>query len=245
MFDAAAKEAGKKYYLIPYFIAAHPGTTDEDMMHLALWLKKNRYRADQVQTFLPSPMATATAMYHTEINPLRGVRRGGSEPVDAIKGLRQRRLHKAFLRYHDPENWPLLREALKGMGRADLIGPRAEQLVPFSQPVGGARRWRGAAGAAEGRDAPVHDEGCAGKEVRGVLSEWVVGVLGLSCRGEVRLRAEASDQMWEFQRIGDVRYNLLPEGPFVSSAFGRAAPDHIKFRTSYSSSTRVGLCLMI
>ena len=136
MFDAAAKEAGKKYYLIPYFIAAHPGTTDEDMMHLALWLKKNRYRADQVQTFLPSPMATATAMYHTEINPLRGVRRGGSEPVDAIKGLRQRRLHKAFLRYHDPENWPLLREALKGMGRADLIGPRADQLVPFSQPVG-------------------------------------------------------------------------------------------------------------
>ena len=76
MFDAAAKEAGKKYYLIPYFIAAHPGTTDEDMMNLALWLKKNRYRADQVQTFLPSPMATATAMYHTGVNPLRGVRRG-------------------------------------------------------------------------------------------------------------------------------------------------------------------------
>ncbi|MBP1180759.1 putative radical SAM protein YgiQ [Methylobacterium sp. PvR107] len=136
MFDAAAKEAGKKYYLIPYFIAAHPGTTDEDMMHLALWLKANNYRADQVQTFLPSPMATATAMYHTEINTLRGVRRGGSEPVDAIKGLRQRRLHKAFLRYHDPENWPLLREALREMGRADLIGPRPDQLVPFSQPPG-------------------------------------------------------------------------------------------------------------
>ncbi len=123
MFDAAAKQAGKKYYLIPYFIAAHPGTTDEDMMNLALWLKKNDYRADQVQTFLPSPMATATTMYHTEINPLQGVRRGGSEPVDAIKGMRQRRLHKAFLRYHDPENWPLLREALRAMGRADLIGP--------------------------------------------------------------------------------------------------------------------------
>ncbi|VVC56849.1 hypothetical protein RHAL1_03782 [Beijerinckiaceae bacterium RH AL1] len=143
MFDEAAKQAGKKYYLIPYFIAAHPGTTDEDMLHLALWLKKNRYRADQVQTFLPSPMATATAMYHTEINPLRGVRRGGSEPVDAIKGMRQRRLHKAFLRYHDPENWPLLREALRAMGRADLIGPRPDQLVPAGQPVvragGGAR----------------------------------------------------------------------------------------------------------
>ena len=82
-------------------------------MNLALWLKKNRYRADQVQTFLPSPMATATAMFHTGVNPLRGVRRGASDPVEAIKGLRQRRLHKAFLRYHDPDNWPLLREALK------------------------------------------------------------------------------------------------------------------------------------
>jgi uncharacterized radical SAM protein YgiQ len=76
MFEAAAKQAGKKYYLIPYFIAAHPGTTDKDMMNLALWLKRNRYRADQVQTFLPSPMATATAMYHTGVNPLRGVRHG-------------------------------------------------------------------------------------------------------------------------------------------------------------------------
>jgi radical SAM superfamily enzyme YgiQ (UPF0313 family) len=85
MFDAAAKQAGKKYYLIPYFIAAHPGTTDEDMMNLALWLKKNRYRADQVQTFLPSPMATATAMYHTGVNPLRGVRRGA-----AIRSMRSR-----------------------------------------------------------------------------------------------------------------------------------------------------------
>ena len=143
MFDAAVRQAGKKYYLIPYFIAAHPGTTDEDMMNLALWLKKNRYRADQVQTFLPSPMATATAMYHTGINPLRAVRHGASETVVTATGLRQRRLHKAFLRYHDPENWPLLREALKRMGRSDLIGPRPEQLVPAHQPPGtaaGARR---------------------------------------------------------------------------------------------------------
>jgi uncharacterized radical SAM protein YgiQ len=136
MFEAAAEAAGKKYYLIPYFIAAHPGTTDEDMMNLALWLKKNRYRADQVQTFLPAPMATATAMYHTGVNPLRGVRRGASDKVEAIKGLSQRRLHKAFLRYHDPDNWPLLREALRRMGRADLIGPRPDQLVPVNQPPG-------------------------------------------------------------------------------------------------------------
>lgn len=151
MFEAAAKQAGKQYYLIPYFIAAHPGTTDEDMMNLALWLKRNRYRADQVQTFLPSPMATATAMYHSGVNPLRGVRHGASEPVEAIKGLRQRRLHKAFLRYHDPDNWPVLREALKAMGRADLIGSRPDQLVPAHQPPG--------TGKAAGTRRPVRGDG--------------------------------------------------------------------------------------
>jgi len=139
MFDEAAKKAGKQYFLIPYFIAAHPGTTDEDMLSLALWLKKNRYRADQVQTFLPSPMAVATAMYHSGVNPLRGIRRGGSEKVETVKGLRQRRLHKAFLRYHDPENWPLLRDTLKRMGRADLIGSGKHQLVPSFQPAGTGR----------------------------------------------------------------------------------------------------------
>ncbi|MFG1479827.1 YgiQ family radical SAM protein [Xanthobacter sp. V4C-4] len=151
MFDAAVKQAGKKYYLIPYFIAAHPGTTDEDMMNLALWLKKNRYRADQVQTFLPSPMATATTMFHTGVNPLRGVRHGGSDKVVTAKGLRQRRLHKAFLRYHDPENWPLLREALRQMGRADLIGARPDQLVPVHQPPG--------TGKAAGTSRPVRRAG--------------------------------------------------------------------------------------
>ncbi len=136
MFDAAAKKAGKKYYLIPYFIAAHPGTTDRDMMQLALWLKKNGFKADQVQTFLPSPMASATAMYHAGVNTLRGVRRGASERVASVTGLRQRRLHKAFLRYHDPENWPVLREALKAMGRSDLIGAGKHHLVPATQPAG-------------------------------------------------------------------------------------------------------------
>ena len=145
LFDEAARKAGKQYFLIPYFIAAHPGTSDEDMLNLALWLKKNRYRADQVQTFLPSPMALATAMYHSGVNPLRGVRHGGSEAVETVKGLRQRRLHKAFLRYHDPENWPLLRETLKRMGRADLIGSAKHQLVPNFQPAGTG------AGGGEGR----------------------------------------------------------------------------------------------
>jgi uncharacterized radical SAM protein YgiQ len=136
LFDKAVKEAGKEYFLIPYFIAAHPGTSDEDMMNLALWLKRNKYRADQVQTFLPSPMALSTAMYYSGKNPLKAVRRGASEDVNTIKGLKQRRLHKAFLRYHDAENWPMLRDALKRMGRADLIGPGKHQLVPSWQPAG-------------------------------------------------------------------------------------------------------------
>jgi uncharacterized radical SAM protein YgiQ len=139
MFDRYSKEAGKEQYLIPYFIAAHPGTTDEDMMNLALWLKKNKFRADQVQTFLPSPMAPASTMYHTELNPLRPIRRVGGEVVFSAKGIRQRRLHKAFLRYHDPENWPLLRDALRSMGRADLIGPAKHQLIPLGQPLGTGR----------------------------------------------------------------------------------------------------------
>ena len=134
LFDKFSLEAGKKQYLIPYFIAAHPGTSDEDMMNLALWLKKNGFRADQVQTFYPSPMATATAMYHSNKNPLRRVGRG-SENVDIVRGERRRRLHKAFLRYHDANNWPLLREALKAMGRADLIGNGRHHLIPTFQPL--------------------------------------------------------------------------------------------------------------
>jgi uncharacterized radical SAM protein YgiQ len=134
LFDKYSEEAGKKQYLIPYFIAAHPGTRDEDMMNLAIWLKKNGFRADQVQTFYPSPMATATAMYHSQKNPLRKISRD-SESVDIVKGDKRRRLHKAFLRYHDANNWPLLREALKAMGRADLIGNGKHHLIPTFQPV--------------------------------------------------------------------------------------------------------------
>jgi uncharacterized radical SAM protein YgiQ len=142
LFDKFSKEAGKEQYLIPYFIAAHPGTRDEDMLELALWLKRNGFRADQVQAFLPSPMATATAMYHSGKNPLHRVTRT-SEDVVIPKGTRQRRLHKAFLRYHDPNNWPLLREALRQMGRSDLIGNGRNQLVPTYQPIGTGRAHEG------------------------------------------------------------------------------------------------------
>ena len=139
LFDRYSREAGKEQYLIPYFIAAHPGTTDEDMLNLALWLKRNGFRPDQVQAFLPSPMATATAMYHTGLSPLRSLK--ARERVHVIKSLPQRRLHKAFLRYHDPDNWPTLREALRRMGRSDLIGGGKHQLVPSWQPAGtGDRR---------------------------------------------------------------------------------------------------------
>ena len=134
MFDKFSADAGKKQYLIPYFIAAHPGTRDEDMMNLAVWLKANGFRADQVQTFYPSPMATATAMYHSGKNPLRKVGRD-SETVDIVRGDKRRRLHKAFLRYHDSNHWPLLREALKSMGRADLIGNGKHHLIPSYQPL--------------------------------------------------------------------------------------------------------------
>ncbi len=139
LFEQASAEAGKKQYLIPYFIAAHPGTGDEDMMNLALWLKRNGFKADQVQSFYPSPMATATAMYHSGLNPLKGISRDigpgrRAEKVDVVRGERRRRLHKAFLRWHDPNNWPLLREALKDMGRADLIGNGKHHLIPSYQP---------------------------------------------------------------------------------------------------------------
>lgn len=134
MFEKFSAEAGKKQYLIPYFIAAHPGTTDEDMLNLALWLKRNDFRLDQVQTFTPTPMAMATAMYHSGKNPLRKVT-ADSELVPIPKTGTIRKLHKAFIRYHDPQNWPMLREALKKMGRADLIGNGKKHLVPAYQPA--------------------------------------------------------------------------------------------------------------
>ncbi len=152
LFDKYSREAGKEQFLIPYFIAAHPGTRDEDMLQLALWLKGNGFRPDQVQAFLPTPMALASTMYHTGLNPLKRISRG-AEPLVLARGGRQRRLHKAFLRYHDPENWPLLREALKRMGRADLIGNGQRHLVPAWQPGGPGSE--GGGGGRRGAVRPV------------------------------------------------------------------------------------------
>ena len=155
MFDKYSKEAGKEQYLIPYFIAAHPGTTDEDMLELALWLKRNGFRADQVQAFLPSPMANATTMYHTGKNPLRKVTYT-SDDVVIPKGMKVRRLHKAFLRYHDANNWPMLREALRRMGRTDLIGSGKHRLIPSYQPPGTGHKPEGARKARAGHFKTQH-----------------------------------------------------------------------------------------
>jgi uncharacterized radical SAM protein YgiQ len=138
LFEKFSKEAGKEQYLIPYFIAAHPGTTDMDMVNLALWLKAKGFRADQVQAFYPSPMATATAMYHTDKNPLRKVTYK-SDKVEVVKLPERRRLHKALLRYHDPDNWPGIRTALRDMKLGHLIGKGAGCLVPAEQPQGNAQ----------------------------------------------------------------------------------------------------------
>ena len=131
LFDRYSKQAGKKQFLIPYFISSHPGTTDEDMLNLALWLKRNEFKPDQVQAFIPTPMAIASAMYHSELNPLKKITRQ-SDSVLTPRKAKQRALHKAFLRYHDPKNWGILRQALKRMGRGDLIGNNPECLVPFA-----------------------------------------------------------------------------------------------------------------
>lgn len=138
MFEKYSAEVGKEQYLIPYFISAHPGTRNQDMVNLALWLKKNKFRLDQVQNFIPSPMAIASSMFHSGFNPLKKVTRDSAE-ITIPKGDKRRRIHKAFLRYHDPKNWPLLREALKEMGREDLIGRSKECLVPAESYGRGSR----------------------------------------------------------------------------------------------------------
>ncbi|WP_250658062.1 YgiQ family radical SAM protein [Alkalimarinus coralli] len=155
LFDKFSKEAGKQQFLIPYFISAHPGTTDEDMMNLAIWLKSNGFKADQVQNFYPSPMANATTMYHTARDPLHRLDYK-SKAMNVPKGARQRKLHKAFLRYHDPENWPILREALKRMGKSHLIGNGDKHLIPANQPGGKSRTHGGnrAASKAGNRQGP-------------------------------------------------------------------------------------------
>jgi uncharacterized radical SAM protein YgiQ len=152
LFDKYSQEAGKKQYLVPYFIAAHPGTTDEDMLNLALWLKANGFRPDQVQTFTPTPLAMATTMYYTRRNPLHRVS-ADSEIVETARSGRQRKLHKALLRYHDPAGHDLIREYLQAVGRTELIGNGPQHLVPRAAP---ARLQQAHRGNARGGNDYVH-----------------------------------------------------------------------------------------
>ena len=190
MFDRFSLEAGKKQYLIPYFIAAHPGTTDLDMLNLALWLKKNNFKLDQVQTFMPTPMAMATTMYHTRKNPLHKVTED-SEIVETARSGKIRRTHKAFLRYQDPENWPILREALIAMGRGDLIGNGDKHLIPawsageaHGKPADGRRAAPLAPPVAKGKS------GIAAQAPRGPRANALTG--SLTARQAIDTKPRAS-----------------------------------------------------
>jgi uncharacterized radical SAM protein YgiQ len=124
MFACASEKAGKEQYDIPYFITGHPGSSLEDMVELALWLKRSGRRPRQVQDFIPTPMSLAATMYWTGIDPLT------LTPVYTATGLREKRLQKALVLYWNREQWPLVREALNLAGRADLIGHGKDCLVP-------------------------------------------------------------------------------------------------------------------
>lgn len=182
LFDKYSAEAGKKQHLVPYFIAAHPGSSSDDMVNLALWLKRSGFRPDQVQTFMPTPMAMATTMYYSRKNPLRRVT-ADSETVETARSGRIRRFHKALLRWHDPENWPLIREELKAMGRAELIGNRPDQLVPHHQPAGGRRAGAGAHPSAARSKGPGTGAGAqAGRTAPAQVSQGKSGARGSSER---------------------------------------------------------------
>lgn len=123
-FCAASEKAGKQQYLIPYLITGHPGSGLADTIELALYLKRNEMRPRQIQDFIPTPMSMATAMYYSGYDPLT------LEPVQTLKGLRDKRRMKALVLYWDSAQWPLAREALHAAGRQDLIGSGAQCLVP-------------------------------------------------------------------------------------------------------------------
>jgi radical SAM superfamily enzyme YgiQ (UPF0313 family) len=134
-FRQASREAGKRQFLVPYFIAGHPGSDLDAMIHLACYLKRTGNRPDQVQDFIPSPFDIAAAMYYTGLDPSTG------KPVYVPRGARQRRLQRALLQYFKPENYFDVREALEEAGRTDLVGDGPDCLIP-AQPPKEARRRR-------------------------------------------------------------------------------------------------------
>jgi uncharacterized radical SAM protein YgiQ len=127
-FKAASRRVGKKQYTVPYFIASHPGSGVKEMIDLAVFLKQNSYRPDQVQDFIPSPFDIAACMYHTGLDPMT------RQPVTVTKGLKSRRMQRALLQFFKPENWFEVRRALEQAGRQDLIGSGCDCLIPERPP---------------------------------------------------------------------------------------------------------------
>jgi radical SAM superfamily enzyme YgiQ (UPF0313 family) len=128
VFDRESKAAGKKQYIIPYYIASHPGSDLHAMIDLALFLKRNHYRPDQVQDFIPAPFDVATAMYYTGIDPFT------KKPVYVAQHLRDRKLQRALMQFFKPENYFDVRKALEQAGRQDLIGSGCDCLIPSNPP---------------------------------------------------------------------------------------------------------------
>ena len=127
-FRRASERTGKEQYLVPYFIASHPGSRVEDMIELAVFLKKHGYRPRQVQDFIPAPMDIATCIYHTGIDPLT------MAPVDTVKKLRDRQTQRALMQFFEPRNWFVVHKALVDAGRRDLIGSAKHCLIPATPP---------------------------------------------------------------------------------------------------------------
>jgi len=144
-FQQASTAAGKKQYVVPYFIASHPGSDLNAMIDLAVFLKQNGYRPDQVQDFIPAPFDIATCMYHTGLDPFTG------EEVYIAKHLRDRKLQRALMQFFKPENYFMVREALLKAGRGDLVGNGCDCLIPAHPPRQAIEaRRRQANGTAEG-----------------------------------------------------------------------------------------------
>src|SRR5579859_8077337 len=128
-FRKASQQAGKpKQYLVPYYIASHPGSDLHAMIDLALFLKRNGYRPDQVQDFIPAPFDIATCMYYTGIDPFT------KQEVYVARNLRDRKLQRALMQFFKPENYFEVRKALEEAGRTDLIGGGCDALIPAQPP---------------------------------------------------------------------------------------------------------------
>ncbi|MEZ6038106.1 MAG: DUF3362 domain-containing protein [Planctomycetota bacterium] len=159
-FAAASERAGKEQYLIPYFIASHPGSGVHEMIELAVFLKQRGYKPRQVQDFIPAPMDIATCMYHTGIDPMT------MQPVETVKKLKDREVQRALMQYFKPENWFVVHKALTESGRKDLIGSGPECLIPANPPKEALAARRAGANAQRGDPTYVHAKD-AGVKSRG------------------------------------------------------------------------------